>query len=70
MGIALRNIWILLLFFVVASTYGQELHQVHKIDGVKYYLHLVEKGNTLYGISKQYNVSVERIEKANTEALS
>ncbi|MEZ4722523.1 MAG: LysM peptidoglycan-binding domain-containing protein [Flavobacteriales bacterium] len=51
--------------FVIA----QETPAVHKINGKKYYLHVVEKGNTLYGISRQYAVTVEQIEGENSEAL-
>ena len=38
---------------------------MHKINGNKYYLHVVEPGNTLYGISKLYNLSIGEIQKEN-----
>jgi len=37
-------------------------------DGVKYYVHTVKKGQTLYSISKVYEVSVEEIIKINPDA--
>lgn len=43
---------------------------IEKINGVKYYIHSVEKGNTLYSIAKKYGVSVEEITKSNPETAS
>ncbi|MBE0642154.1 MAG: LysM peptidoglycan-binding domain-containing protein, partial [Bacteroidales bacterium] len=37
-------------------------------DGLVYYLHKVEKGQTLYSISKAYGVSMEAIVEANPDA--
>lgn len=37
------------------------------VGGVEYYMHHVKKGETLYGISKAYHVSVEEITKKNPE---
>lgn len=57
----------LLLFF--SSTLPAQQSQVNKKsfqrDGGKFYRHIVEKGNTLYGISRQYEVSIEEIKKEN-----
>lgn len=44
---------------------AQETPQVHKINGSKYYLHVVEPGNTLYGISRLYNVSIDEVMGSN-----
>lgn len=41
---------------------------VHKIDGKKYYLHTVQKGNTLYSISKAYAIEIEDIVAENPDA--
>lgn len=62
MGV-IRNIFVFLFFLSIIplSTLGQEKPQVHKINGSKYYLHVVEPGNTLYGISKLYNLSIDGI---------
>ena len=38
-----------------------------KIGGKEYYLHRVRQGQTLYSLSKAYNVSVEEIELLNPE---
>jgi len=34
---------------------------IHKLDGKKYYLHTVKKGNTLYSISKVYAIEIDEI---------
>lgn len=39
--------------------------EVHQINGNSYYIHVVEPGNTLYSISKKYNVPIDVIEKEN-----
>ena len=39
--------------------------EVHQIKGKSYYIHIVEAGNTLYSISKRYNVPISVIEKEN-----
>ena len=38
-----------------------------KIGGKEYYMHHVKQGQTLYGISKAYNVTIEEIEALNPE---
>src|SRR5690606_16187492 len=43
--------------------------KIEVIDGRKYYLHSVEKGQTLYAISKVYSVSVNDIVIENPEAI-
>lgn len=47
--------------------------EVHQIKGKSYYIHIVEAGNTLYSISKRYNVPLDIIQKENpsiTDGLS
>ncbi|MEQ8908841.1 MAG: LysM peptidoglycan-binding domain-containing protein [Vicingaceae bacterium] len=39
--------------------------KVHQIKGNKYYIHVVEKGNTLYSISRMYAVEVEVLKEEN-----
>lgn len=41
--------------------------EIVKIGGKEYYMHRVTQGQTLYGISQAYQVSVEDIEKLNPE---
>jgi len=69
MGVVKRIIFFFLLLFVPVWGISQETPEVHKIDGKKYYLHIVEQGNTLYGISRKYDVSLAEIEKENKELL-
>ncbi len=40
-------------------------HEVHEIDGKKYHLHAVLKGQTLYSISRAYGVTVDDIIEEN-----
>ncbi len=44
---------------------GQITAPVKKIDGVDYYMHKVEQGQTLYSLSRLYNVGIKEIQKAN-----
>jgi LysM repeat protein len=39
-------------------------------EGKKYVMHQVESGETLFALSRRYNVSVQEIKDANTEPLS
>ena len=54
---------ITLLFFCLIRSYAQDTPQIKKsekietIDGKQYYMHTVEKGQTLYSISKAYNIT-------------
>lgn len=66
MGV-IRNIiaTIVVCCFFVLSVSAQEKPPVHKINGKKYYLHVVEAGNTVYGISRLYNLSTDEIQEAN-----
>ena len=41
--------------------------EITKIGGKQYYLHYVKSGQTLYGISKVYQVTIEEIERLNPE---
>lgn len=66
---------ILLCFTVSANAQEKESGEIHKtkssatIGGVKYYLHTVEKGQTLFAIAKFYNCSVNNIVIENPEAI-
>lgn len=50
------------VLFAIAQTQNPE---VRKINGKKYIIHKVEKGNTIYAISKLYNVTVDEIKSEN-----
>jgi LysM repeat protein len=54
---------LLLGVFTVLRAQGTPLVEV--VSGVKYYVHFVQSGNTLYGIHKTYNVSLDQIITAN-----
>ena len=70
MGIT-RQVFILSLLiigFLPFSGFSQvnpENAIIHKLDGKKYYLHTVKKGNTLYSISKVYAIEIEEIVAEN-----
>lgn len=51
-------------FSQLVFSQGEEL-KIETIDGVKYYVHEVQGGNTLYGISKLYNVTAEKVIEFN-----
>lgn len=54
------------IFFVAGFVaFGQQAQVTE--NGKTYLLHTVEKGQTLYAISKTYSISVEDIKKANPE---
>lgn len=61
------KLFILSIFLISASlnAYAQELPEVVKDESGKYYVHLVEQGQTLYAISIKYAVPVDAIIKAN-----
>ncbi len=42
--------------------------EIIKIDGKDYYIHRVEKGQTLYGIAKAYGIEVNQILESNPKA--
>ncbi len=69
MGISPKHILTILTIFVCSILCGQTAPQVHKINGQKYYLHVVESGNTLFGISRLYEVSIDQIQTSNLESL-
>jgi len=64
-----KIIWISLFWCALAQvTSAQEaLPEIVKQDGERFYLHIVEQGQTLYAISKKYATTVDAIQKANPE---
>lgn len=70
MGITRHILVILLILGFAAMANAQDKPTVHRINGKKYYLHMVEPGNTLYGISRQYSVAIEEIQAENEAALA
>lgn len=70
----LYTLTLLLLFSVQASAQTPVTISAEKIriggKGGVYYLHNVEKGQTLYSLSKAYNVTIEEIVKHNENAVN
>ena len=63
-------LYLFLVLFVTLVTaqisFGQnDSLEVHMIKGKPYYIHIVEKGESLYFIHKRYNVPIEVIKKEN-----
>ena len=55
----------LLLLIPLGSIAQTDSLEVHQINGKDYYIHIVEKGQSLYFIHKKYNVPLEVIKKEN-----
>ncbi|TVR39874.1 MAG: LysM peptidoglycan-binding domain-containing protein [Cryomorphaceae bacterium] len=64
-GNSLRAILLVAVLLLSAVAFGQE---TRRVDGQRYTVHVVEKGHTLFAISRQYSVSVETILQHNPEA--
>ena len=63
----------ILLLTMFASAWSQVTVERSKdkviISGTPYYIHIVKKSETLYSISRAYNITVEEINKENPPAL-
>lgn len=66
MGI-MKYIGAILMFFWVFLANSQEQGK-EVIDGNEYYIHVVERGNTLYGLHQYYKVEIDAIIEANPSA--
>lgn len=60
------------LIFANTSIFAQPVNvkstRIETINGKSFYIHTVEKGQTLYGISKIYSISVDEILEYNPDA--
>jgi LysM repeat protein/ABC-type branched-subunit amino acid transport system substrate-binding protein len=65
--ICLTGILFLLCFSFFAQTKSTN---IQTIDGVKYYIHKIEKGQSLYSLTKLYNVSLDEIYVVNPDVKS
>ena len=72
----MKNRLIFLLFFLLGVSFSSQLNaqvtsvrskKITKIGGKEYYMHHVKQGETLWGLSKVYNVTVEEIELLNPD---
>lgn len=71
----LKFVLLLLAMLVVVPSFAQKgdvkkSTKTETIEGKKYYIHTVEKGQTLYSISKAYDMSVNDIVVENPDALN
>ncbi len=57
------------MFYTAESAIAQQFNQkqVQLIDGKTYYLHRIEKGNTLYSLSKMYSVKIKDLIRENPQ---
>lgn len=67
----MRSQFLILLFSISLSLAAQDvkkdvLPEIVSIDGAKFYLHPIVKGNTLYSISKSYGITVDELKIANS----
>ncbi len=62
------SLFILVVILVTSQvSYAQtDSLEVHTIKGKQYYIHIVQKGESLYFIHKKYNVPLEVIKKENS----
>lgn len=71
-----RNVMLVILLCTLAPAYAQKDDGIKKskktefVEGRKYYIHTVEKGQTLYAISKAYDLTVNDILVENPDALN
>jgi len=64
-------VFVFLLVSMLSKISAQEIEKSNKIEligNTEYYLHTVNPGQTIYGISKAYAVSMDDILKANPDA--
>ncbi len=64
----LLTICLVSIFHLGFSQEGKVSSEIREFAGKKYFVHTLEQGNTVYGISRLYNVELEEIFKANPGA--
>lgn len=60
--------YLIVAFFTLLSLDGlsqSDSIETHSINGKQYYIHIVEKGESLYAIHKKYDIPVDVIKKEN-----
>lgn len=60
----------MLLLTLGAAAQQTDSLEVHQINGKPYYIHIVEKSESLYAISKKYNVPIDIIKRENPSVLN
>jgi len=68
-----KKILLLISFFIVSLSYGQTVQipistNIQQRDGKSFYVHQVQKGQTVYSIAKAYHVGIDEIYYTNPEA--
>lgn len=63
MGIKI-NLILSFVFLTVLFSFGQKTDIVER-NGKKFFMHIVEQGNTLYSISREYNIHIDSIAAYN-----
>jgi len=63
----MKSLLIVCFFLIASVVYGQKYASVGEKDGKKYYIHKVEANNSLFGISKTYEISAEEIQRLNPQ---
>ena len=70
----MRNKLLFILFSLLGMLFSSSLDaqtvrstNITKVGGKEYYMHHVKQGETLWGLSKLYNVTIEEIEALNPE---
>lgn len=68
-------VWLLVCFFIVAQTAVMQAQapvniskSIEKVNGKEYFLHKVESKQTMYGISKAYQITIETLLEFNPDA--
>ena len=61
---------LLFVFFAFGAMAQPENAEIEWKEGKKYYVHFVQAGNTLYGLTKLYKITAEEIVAANPEVTS
>ncbi len=69
----IKKILIFISFFMVSLSYGQTVQipistNIQQRDGKSFYVHKVQKSQTVYSIAKAYHVGIDEIYYANPEA--
>src|SRR5246127_3422175 len=67
-----RSIIVIFCLVITANVYGQTTgisKNTQVINGKKYYIHKVEKGQSLYGIAKIYGLDLNALIVENPEAI-
>ena len=63
----LHKLVLFVIFMFLGTVSWSQDRVIENVDGQDCFVHLVEKGHTLYSLSKLYNVSLEQIEAFNPQ---